>query len=95
MNLQYAWFNNLVVLRAALAAPQLIERAIGVRRQHLYEMTNGLRSIPECVVRDIESAFDLPAGAMDTPRPLVIGRAETQRSLARAAWMSGLLKQRS
>lgn len=95
MFLQYAWFNNLVTLRAVLAAPQLVERAVGLRRQHLYEMTNGLRGVPECVIRDIEAAFDLPCGSLDTPQPLVIGRAESQRSAERAAWMSELLKRRS
>lgn len=95
MYLQFAWFNNLVTLRAVLAAPQLVERAVGLRRQHLYEMTNGLRSVPECLIRDIEAAFDLPCGHLDAPQALVIGKAETQRSLERAAWMSELLKRRS
>jgi hypothetical protein len=88
----HSWFQSLSHLKAVLAAPQLIERAVGLRRQHLTEMLSGHRPIAEWQIRDIEMAYALPAGLLDEEQPLVLCREEVRRSQLRRRWLRALFQ---
>lgn len=90
MTPRHSWFQSLSHLKAVLAAPQLIERAVGLRRQHLTEMLSGHRPIAERQIRDLESVYALPAGLLDHEQPLILCREETRRSQLRRRWLRTL-----
>ncbi len=90
MTPRHSWFQSLSHLKAVLAAPQLIERAVGLRRQHLTEMLSGHRPIADWQVRDLEVVYGLPAGLLDHEQPLILCREEVRRSQLRRRWLRAL-----
>lgn len=92
MTPRHSWFQSLSHLKAVLAAPQLIERAVGLRRQHLTEMLSGHRPIAEWQVRDLETVYGLPAGLLDEEQPLILCREEARRSQLRRRWLRALFE---